>query len=72
MMTDEVKNESWLGRLTANQGKAWLAGTGLLAAGLVAGFIGGGTGATAVGVLVLAGFVYLWISMLIEAEREWT
>jgi hypothetical protein len=40
--------------------------------GLVAGFIGGGTGATAVGVLVLAGFVYLWISMLIEAEREWT
>jgi hypothetical protein len=40
--------------------------------GLVAGFIGGGTGATAVGVLVLAGFVYLWVSMLIEAEREWT
>jgi hypothetical protein len=36
-MTDEVENKGWLGRLTANQGKAWLAGTGLLAAGLVVG-----------------------------------
>lgn len=40
--------------------------------GLVAGFVGQGPGATAVGVLVLAGFLYLWLSMLIEAEREWT
>lgn len=40
--------------------------------GLVSGFIGGGTGATAVGLLVLAGFLYLWLSMLFEAEREWT
>ena len=40
--------------------------------GLVAGFVGQGPGATAVGVLVLVGFLYLWISMLIEAEREWT
>jgi uncharacterized protein len=36
-MSDEVENKSWLGRLTANQGKAWLAGTGLLATGLVVG-----------------------------------
>jgi hypothetical protein len=39
--------------------------------GLVAGFIGDGPGATVVGVLVLLGFLYLWLSMLIEAEREW-
>lgn len=36
-MTEEIENKSWLGRLTANQGKAWLAGTGVLAAGLVIG-----------------------------------
>ncbi|MEQ1550483.1 SIMPL domain-containing protein [Sphingorhabdus sp.] len=36
-MTDEYANKGWLGKLTANQGKAWLAGTGLLAAGLVGG-----------------------------------
>lgn len=40
--------------------------------GLVAGFIGDGPGATVVGVLVLLGFLYLWLSMLIEAEKEWT
>lgn len=40
--------------------------------GLVAGFIGAGPAATVVGLLVLGGFLYLWISMLIEAEREWT
>ncbi|TSB02242.1 SIMPL domain-containing protein [Sphingorhabdus contaminans] len=34
---DDVKGSGWLGRLTANQGKAWLAGTALLATGLVAG-----------------------------------
>lgn len=32
-----TENKSWLGRLTANQGRAWLAGTGLLATGLVVG-----------------------------------
>jgi uncharacterized protein len=41
VMTEEIGNTSWLGRLTANQGpnasRAWLAGTGLLAAGLVVG-----------------------------------
>lgn len=33
----EINGTSWLGKLTANQGKAWLAGTALLATGLVAG-----------------------------------
>jgi uncharacterized protein len=33
----EVATGGWLGRLTANQGRAWLAGTGLLAAGLIVG-----------------------------------
>jgi uncharacterized protein len=37
IMADEIENKSWLGRLTANQGRAWLAGTGLLASGLVVG-----------------------------------
>lgn len=40
--------------------------------GLVAGFIGEGPAATVVGLLVLGGFLYLWVSMLIEAERAWT
>jgi hypothetical protein len=40
----------------------------MLLNGLVAGFIGQGTAMTAVGVLVLATFLYLWINMLIEAE----
>ena len=44
----------------------------MLLNGLVAGFIGQGAPATVVGVLVLLGFLYLWISMLIEAERGWT
>jgi hypothetical protein len=43
----------------------------MLLQGLVAGFIGAGTGATVVGVLVFAAFLYLWINMLIEAERAW-
>ncbi len=30
-------NDSWLGRLTAHQGRAWIAGTGLLAIGLLGG-----------------------------------
>ena len=33
-MTENQETKGWLGRLTANQGKAWLAGTGLLATGL--------------------------------------
>ncbi|HNW16890.1 MAG TPA: SIMPL domain-containing protein [Sphingorhabdus lacus] len=33
----DKEGSGWLGRLTANQGKAWLAGTALLATGLVAG-----------------------------------
>lgn len=37
--------------------------------GLVAGFIGEGPAATLVGLLVMAGFLYLWLNMLIEAER---
>lgn len=36
---------------------------------LVGGFIGAGPAATVVGLLVLGGFLYLWISMTIEAER---
>lgn len=41
----------------------------LLLNGLVGGFIGSGPAATLVGVLVLVGFLYLWLSMLIEVER---
>ena len=36
-MTEDIQNKNWFGRLTANQGKSWLAGTGLLATGLIAG-----------------------------------
>lgn len=39
--------------------------------GLVAGFIGDGTAATVVGLGVFGGFLYLWINMLIEAEKPW-
>lgn len=41
----------------------------MLLHGLVAGFMGPGTAALIVGGLVAAGFLYLWISMLAEAER---
>jgi hypothetical protein len=41
----------------------------LLLQGLTAGMIGPGNALIAVQVLVGAGFLYLWISMLIEAER---
>lgn len=34
---DDTSRSSWLGRLTTNQGKSWLAGTALLATGLVVG-----------------------------------
>ena len=34
---EETGEAGWFGRLTANQGKAWIAGTALLAAGLVTG-----------------------------------
>lgn len=37
--------------------------------GLVAGFIGQGTQLLAVGVLILLAFLWLWITLLIEAER---
>lgn len=37
--------------------------------GLIRGFLGEGLQATVVGLLVLAGFLYLWIAMMIEAER---
>lgn len=40
----------------------------MLLQGLVGGFIGAGVAATVVGLLVLAVFLYLWITMLIEAE----
>lgn len=41
----------------------------MLLHGLVAGFLGQGTQATVVGGLVAAGFLYLWLNMLVEAER---
>lgn len=41
----------------------------MLLQGLVAGLIGPGPGLVAVRVVVGAGFLYIWISMLIEAER---
>ena len=34
---NEANDKGWFGRLTANQGKAWLAGTALLATGLIVG-----------------------------------
>ncbi len=37
--------------------------------GLIAGFIGPGTQLTVVGVLILVAFLWLWITLLIEAER---
>ncbi|NJM84050.1 MAG: YIP1 family protein [Tabrizicola sp.] len=41
----------------------------LLLNGLIAGIVGPGPAVTLVGGLVLAAFLYLWINMLIEAER---
>ncbi len=41
----------------------------LLVNGLVAGFVGQGPVVVIVGLLVLAGFAYLWLAMLIEVER---
>lgn len=41
----------------------------MLLNGLVAGFLGQGAALTAVGFAVALGFFYLWINMLIEAER---
>ncbi len=43
----------------------------MLLQGLVAGFIGAGTAATVVGLGVFGAFLYLWINMLIEAEKPW-
>lgn len=42
----------------------------MLLQGLVAGFLGAGAANTAVGVIVLGMFLYLWINMLIEAEKS--
>lgn len=44
----------------------------MLLQGLVTGFVGPGAGAGMVGMLVFAGFLYLWINMLIEAQKSWT
>jgi len=41
----------------------------MLLQGLVAGMVGPGAGLTAMRVLVGLGFLYIWINMLIEAER---
>jgi hypothetical protein len=43
-------------------------GPALLLNGLVQGFLGQGRPALVVGLIVLVGFLYLWINMLIEAE----
>lgn len=43
----------------------------MLLQGLVSGFLGEGPGATAVGIGVFVAFLYLWINMLIEAEKPW-
>lgn len=37
--------------------------------GLLRGFLGDGLQTTAVGLLVLVSFLYLWLAMMIEAER---
>lgn len=41
----------------------------MLLQGLVSGFIGAGPARTAVGLLVLAGFLFIWLNALIETER---
>ena len=41
----------------------------MLLNGLVAGFMGQGPALTVTGLVVAAGFLYLWINMLIEAEE---
>ena len=41
----------------------------MLLNGLVAGFLGQGTPALTVGLLVLASFLYIWVNMLIGVER---
>lgn len=42
----------------------------VLLQGLVAGFVGAGTGLTVLGVLVAIAFFWIWLSMLAEAERS--
>ncbi len=42
----------------------------MLFQGLLAGFLGQGVQVTTVGVIVGVGFLYLWLNMLVEAERE--
>ena len=51
------------------------AAPGALFYGLIAGLLGNGAGAPLAGVLVFAGFLWLWLSMLVEAEggrATWT
>lgn len=76
---------AWLSRLLAKalggQGSFYTARLALFAAlltvtpgmllqGLVAGIIGQGRQLTLVGVIVALAFVWIWLSMLIEAERN--
>lgn len=42
----------------------------MLAQGLIRGFAGPGTLSTVAGLLVLCGFLYLWLNMLISAETD--
>ena len=44
----------------------------MLLQGLVVAMVGPGAGLVAMRVAVGLGFLYIWTSMLIEAERGWT
>ena len=70
----------WIARIRGGQGSHYGARMALFAAlvtvspamllqGLVAGLIGPGPQLTLVGILVIVGFLWIWMSMLIEAER---
>lgn len=59
----------WFGARLALFWALLAAAPAILLNGLAAGFLGPGPAATAIGAAVGIGFVYLWISMLIEAER---
>jgi hypothetical protein len=70
----------WIARIRDGQGSHYGARMALFAAlvtvspamllqGLVAGMIGPGLQLDLVGILVIVGFLWIWLSMLIEAER---
>lgn len=70
----------WIARIRGGQGSHYGARMALFAAlvtvspamllqGLVAGMIGPGPQLTLVGIVVIVGFLWIWLSMLIEAER---